>query len=134
MFNFDSEEELLMNTCPPSAGRTKCQPQNCPGKDGLSGHRLAFGFIFFRPKAWQYLCHSDVFGAILRHLSGSCGELSLADVADEFRPVHFLTEHSSHFGFSECLQLSAFRDCHGTKFYLVTLTNWTTVVSLPEEF
>ncbi len=100
----------------------------------LSGHWVAFGFVFFRPKAWHYLCHVDVFGAILRHLLGSSGELSLADVADEFRPVDFLTEHSVHFSASECLQLSAFRDCHGTKFYLLTLTDWTTVVSLPEEF
>ena len=123
-----------MNTCPQSTGRTNCQPKNCPGKDGLSGHRLAFGFIFFRPKAWQHLCHSDVFGAILRHLSGSFGELSLADLADEARPVDFLTEHSAHFNVSECLHLSAFRDRDGTEFYLLTLTDGTTVVSLPEEF
>ena len=123
-----------MNTCPPSAGRTNAHLKNRPGTKIISGHRFAFGFVFFRPKACHHLCHVDVLFALLRHLSGSCGELSLAALADEARPVDFLTEHSAHFNVSECLHLSAFRDRHGTKFYLLTLTDWTTVVSLPEEF
>lgn len=123
-----------MNTCPPSSGRTSAHLKNRPGTKIISGHRFAFGWVFFRPKACQRLWHVDVFWALLRHLSGSCGELSLADLADEFRPVDFLTEHSAHFRVSECLHLSAFRDRDGTKLYLLTLTDGTTVVSLPEEF
>ena len=115
----------------------KATPTLCKSRritDKLPGHWFAGGFVFFRPEACRQLCHFDVLGALLRHHCGSLGELSPADVADETRPMDFLTEHSAHFHVSECLHLSAFRDHHGTKFYLLTLTDFTTVVSLPEEF
>ena len=123
-----------MNLGSPSARHPNPQPKDHPGMGKIPGHRFALGFVFFRPQACQRLCHLDVLLALLRHLSGSFGELNHADLADEARPVDFLTEHSAHFAGAECLHLSAFRDHHGTRFYLLTLADWTTVVSLPEEF
>ena len=133
-FNFALAEDLLMNTCTKSAGSPNPQPNHEPAMDTVPGRRFAFGLVFFRPQACQQLCHVDVLGALLRHLAGSFGELNPADLADETRPVSFLAEHSNHFAGAECLHLSAFRDHHGTPFYLLTLADWTTVVSLPEEF
>src|SRR5437899_11677698 len=123
-----------MNTCSQSAAPTNPDSKNRPRKSPIPGPRFALGFVLFRPKACRQVFHVDVFFALLRHLSGSFGELSLADLADKTRPVDFLTEHSAHYAECECLHLSAFRDRRGTKFFLLTLEDLTTVVSLPEEF
>lgn len=123
-----------MNACAKFATPTNPDPKNRSHRSSIPGYRFALGFVFFRPNACRQLCHIDVLFALLRHLSGSCGELNPADLADETRPVDFLTEHSVHYAEFECLHLSAFRDRRGTKFYLLTLVDLTTVVSLPAEF
>ncbi len=101
----------------------------------ISGHRFALGFIIVRPQAYKRLRKFDVFLALLHHLY--LGNIRVPDRherAGQDRPVDFLSVPSSHFTVAECRSLSAFHDRRGTKFYLITLTDLSTVVSLPEEF
>ena len=123
-----------MNPCTMAPGGTSSRQKINSDAPRIEGQRFAFGFVIFRPKACKRLWHPDVLFALLRHLRGDTGELDPAELADEKRPVDFLTEHSSHLVQFECLHHSAFRDRNGTKFYLTTLDDLSTVVSLPEEF
>ena len=101
----------------------------------ISGHRFALGFIIVRPEAHKRLRKFDIFLALLHHLYlGNIRVPNRNERAGQDRPVDFLSVPSSHFTVSECRSLSAFHDRSGTKFYLITLTDLSTVVSLPEEF